>query len=173
MLFLSALSCEISFDNGIRVSYALTGTTVRFTYNMQSSIYEKWAWVGFGLKHAADGSNMVNGDYVSIIVHDLLIEDRTGGVRNGRPKTDDQVGGLDSLSNEAMRMDPDFSLNFLWDRELNTGDSVDVQLVPGQTYYAQWAVGEVANGVLKHHVDKGYKLFTFGVCEEDKFLGIN
>ena len=174
MLVLSSSGCTLSFPNGITVSYTISDEIVSFEYNIPPSIYEKWDWVGLGLKHQEDGHSMVNGDYVSIIIKDTLIEDRTGGVRNGRPKTDDLVGGVDSLFNKTMQMSQDKTLSFYWDRGLNTLDSVDVVLYVGSPYFLQWAVGEVSNGVLKHHVDKGFASFILGQCDDSaSFLEIN
>ncbi|OMJ79453.1 hypothetical protein SteCoe_20506 [Stentor coeruleus] len=169
----SAMSCEVAFPNGIKVSYSVDNRKVTFDYAVPPSIYSAWSWVGFGMKRAEDGYSMISGDYVSIIIENGLIEDRTGGVRNGRPKTDDQVGGSDSLYSKAQATGPDGMMHFTWTRDFTTGDSLDLIIVPGNNYFFQWAVGEVANGVLKHHVDKGFAQIVFGICDGKSFLEVN
>ncbi|OMJ71178.1 hypothetical protein SteCoe_30671 [Stentor coeruleus] len=168
----SSLGCEVAFPNGIVVNYAVDDRKVTFDFAVPPSIYVAWSWVGFGMKKAEDGYSMINGDYVSMIIESGLIEDRTGGVRNGRPKTDDQVGGVDSLCDKNKATAADGMMHFTWARDFTTGDSVDLIIVPGNHYYFQWAVGEVANGVLKHHVDKGFAPVIFGICDAPSFLEI-
>lgn len=172
LFIVSSLGCEIAFPNGIKVNYSVDDRKATFDYAVPPSIYSVWSWVGFGIKKAEDGYSMVNGDYVSMVIADGLIEDRTGGVRNGRPKTDDQVGGVDSLSDKGKAIAADGMMHFTWTRDFTTGDSVDITLVPGNNYFFQWAVGEVANGILKHHVDKGFAPVVFGICDGISFLEI-
>lgn len=174
LLLLSAVACDISFPNGIHVSYSMHGSEVKFVYSIPETIYSRYSWVGFGLKRLQDGPSMIGGDYVSMQVESGLIEDRAGGVRNGRPKTDDLVGGFDSLCEENKWFGADGRIYFTWTRSMNTGDITDIIIAPGEKYYAQWSVGILSNGVLKHHEDKGYQPFTFEFCEETNgFMGIN
>ena len=174
LVFVNVLACEISFPNGIHVSYSMSAAEVTFIYSIPESIYSRYTWVGFGMKRFADGPSMIGGDYVSMVVDSGLIEDRAGGVRNGRPKTDDLVGGWDSLCDEKKWIGIDGRIYFSWKRGFNTGDSTDIVIVPGEMYYAQWSVGIVANGVLKHHEDKGYMPVMIELCEKEVgFMGMN
>lgn len=171
-LSLQALGCSILFPNDLKISYTITGGSVRFKYSLPVNIYHTYTWVGFGLKRFEDGHSMVRGDYVTIDIRELMIEDRAGGEWNGFPLADDLIGGKDSLTGEAFSMVEEYVLNFLWDRDLDTDDRFDIPLVPGERYYAQWAFGELSHGVFKMHADQGYTDFVFGVCESD-LISIN
>lgn len=138
-------------------------------------------WVGMGIKEIADGNQMVNGDYVSVVLSTAEIADRHG-VMNGNPKTDDAQGGTDDINEDANEPAvPGEEAIFTWNRLLLTGDlENDCQLVVGNTYYLQWAFGDMNGDMLVHHKHSGWAEITLseegtqkGVCDDStSFLSL-
>ena len=157
----------------MKLSYTISGSSVRFEYTIPVSVYHTWTYVGMGLKSYEEGHSRKGSDFTTIDIREMLIEDRVGLSDTDFPVTDLSIGGKDSLKNEAMRMDEGYVLNFLWDRELNTGDTADVQLIPGNMYFAQWSVGNVEGGVFEQPADRGLAIFVFGACDDQEFLAVN
>lgn len=93
-----------------------------------------WVTVGFNTEPQLAGTKLVMG-YVSPR-GEVVLEEHIADPPNHRPKT--ELGGHDALSNtQGHEQGGETHLEFLL--ELDSGDPVDVVLVPGQRYHVTLA----------------------------------
>ena len=171
---LLAAACAISVPYGMEITWTVEGDSAVFYFAVPYDTHSSFGWSGMGIKNLEDGSQMVNGDYVSVVYDPVQITDRHG-VRNGRPKPDTEQQGTDDINESTDVEDDGAYFIYTWTRLLNTGDVNDTQLEIGKQYYLQWAVGDVDGDVIKHHKESGSLtvVFTEDSVQPTSFLSID
>lgn len=147
LLGLSAGVAQFSAeDDDILISWDIqTDGTVMFAITVTNDFHDAHDWWGFGLNE--DSDEMPGADLW--VIFESSATDRVG-ITNGMPPLDTSNGGTsDIYSIMHTHVDDAHIISFY--RELDTGDSNDVKLVEGKSYYLIWAYGKASGSTLLEH----------------------
>ena len=168
------LSCELFFggDSGMGVKWSIIEGEAHIDIMVYPEIYTYYQWIGLGLKRYEDGTDMVNGDYYTIVIKEFVLEDSFGET-NGAPVADTELGGEYDLLRGPVDKEQDTDMRIYgFRRWADTGDIYDVELFYGNTFYWQWAYGMVdEEGNLLMHEHQGYVEFILEECEVTEIFG--
>lgn len=162
-LALSLQACEMDFYNGLKIKWTTFDGEIHIDLHVRESIYNKYGWVGIGIKHYEDGYDMSSGDFYTLIFGEGKFVDNYAE-RNGAPTNDEWLTGENNLVQGLPSDDIDGVRIYPLRRWMSTNDWYDTLLIVGRVYYWQWAYGTVTGGALNKHDNKGFMPFMMEDC---------
>ncbi|OMJ88350.1 hypothetical protein SteCoe_9765 [Stentor coeruleus] len=163
LVLFTAYSCEIDFGNGLSVKWNMIDRKIHIDLIVHPRIYEKYGWVGLGLKRYEDGYDMSHGDFYTIIFKKAILEDKYAE-RNGAPTLDTYLGGIDNIIDGPVAVKEENARVYGFRRLVETGDPYDTQLYYDHVYYWLWAYGTMTDDAINKHDDRGFTPFVFEPC---------
>lgn len=155
-----------TFPNGMTLEFNTRDSSTHFALHVPEEIFHQWEWAGIGIKRPEDGTDMTKTDIYSVIFKESILGDRWAE-ENAYPPFDTDLGGESNAKSGPVGVDPQGSKIFSWNRDFNTEDIYDIELIPETEYYVLWAYGALEeNGDLAMHNDCGYETFIFIDCED-------